>query len=369
MSNDNLYGISIKASGQSGDAPALDYLPARPKIRPKIGLVGAGGITSYHLNAYKRHGLEVVAIADVNLEAAEKRRQEYFPDAMVSDNPADVFRRDDVEIVDIATHPGPRVHLIQEAIAAGKHILSQKPFVSDLDIGERLVELAEAKGVLLAVNQNGRWAPQFRYLSQAIRAELIGDVSSIDFVQQWDHTWTTGTPFEEIHHLLLYDFGIHWFDFTNTFTPAGAKAERVYATVRRTSFQKAKPPFLATAVIDYPHIQARISYNAHVLYGQEDRVIISGEKGTLRSVGDGYNIHEVFIDTSDLKASPKLQGSWFENGFEGTMLELISAMEEKRVPENNARDNLDSLALCFAAIRSADTGEPQVPGMVRKLGI
>ena len=118
-----------------------------------------------------------------------------------------------------------------------------------------------------------------------------------------------------------------------------------------------------------PSIQARISYNAHVKYGQEDRVIVCGDQGTIRSVGEGYNKQEVFLDTEEYHASSKLQGEWFKEGFQGTMLELINAIAESRIPENNARDNLDSLALCFAALRSADTGEPQVPGEVRKLDI
>ena len=44
----------------------------------------------------------------------------------------------------------------QQAIRAGKHILSQKPFVTDLAVGKKLVAAAERRGVKLAVNQNGR---------------------------------------------------------------------------------------------------------------------------------------------------------------------------------------------------------------------
>ena len=66
-------------------------------------------------------------------------------------------------------------------------------------------------------------------------------------------------------------------------------------------------------------------------------------------------------------AKPKLKGSWFPGGFAGPMGELLCAIEENRVPQNNARDNLKSLALCFAAIQASTTGLPQVPGTVRKL--
>ena len=73
-----------------------------------------------------------------------------------------MLTRDDIEVVDIATHPHERVaHSSKAAIAAEKHVLSQKPFVIDLDDGEKLVDLADKNNVKLAVNQNGRWAPHF----------------------------------------------------------------------------------------------------------------------------------------------------------------------------------------------------------------
>ena len=59
--------------------------------------------------------------------------------------------------------------------------------------------------------------------------------------------------------------------------------------------------------------------------------------------------------------------TWFTNGFHGTMAELLCAIEEDRQPSNNAADNLDCLALCFAAVESAERGEPIRPGSVLAL--
>ena len=67
-----------------------------------------------------------------------------------------------IEVVDVATRPAERVAIIEQAVAAGCHVLSQKPFATDLATARRLVALAEDQGVKLAVNQNGRWAPHWR---------------------------------------------------------------------------------------------------------------------------------------------------------------------------------------------------------------
>ena len=60
-------------------------------------------------------------------------------------------------------------------------------------------------------------------------------------------------------------------------------------------------------------------------------------------------------------------GSWFPDGFHGTMGELLCAIEENRKPWNNAKDNLKSLQLCFAACVSADKGEAVDPSKITRL--
>ena len=102
---------------------------------------------------------------------------------------------------------------MRRAFAAGKHVLSQKPFVEDLATGRALVEEAERLGVKLAVNQNGRWAPHLAYMREAVAAGLIGEVIGAHVAIRWNHGWIAGTAFEAVDNLLLWDFGIHWFDF------------------------------------------------------------------------------------------------------------------------------------------------------------
>lgn len=359
------YGLSeIVQTGHSA-APALAYLPPKPRAyRPRIGLIGCGGISEYHLRAYQSLNLEVVALCDQQRERAEKRRSEFYPAATVHSDFREVVHRPDIDIVDVATHPSERIAIIEAALTARKHVLSQKPFVLDLDVGERLVALAAQNDVKFAVNQNGRWAPHLSYLAAACAQGVIGDVASVDFTLQWDHTWTTGTPFEQVRHLVLFDFGIHWFDATARFM-RGRQPLRVWASVAKASFQKMRPPILAHAVIDYPGAQVRLNFNGHVKYGQEDRTVICGSTGTLRSFGPSLSEQTVHVHTAAGDAEAKLEGTWFVNGFQGTMAELISAIEDDREPIHNARENLHSLALCFAALASADTGQPVVPGTVR----
>jgi len=219
--------------------------------------------------------------------------------------------------------------------------------------------------VKLAVNQNGRWAPHFSFIRHAIAAGLIGDVFAAHLAVHWNHNWIKGTHFENVKHIVLYDFAIHWFDILTTFIDRPAK--RVFASYTRSPSQEARPALLGQALVEYENAQATLTFDADVKFGQLDTTFVGGSKGTTTSSGPSLTEQSVALYTDLGHASPKLKGNWFPDGFHGTMGELLCAIEENREPSNSAENNLQSLALCFAAVASAQTGQPQIPGHIRKL--
>jgi len=348
------------------DAPILNYRPPVPQAyRPRIALIGAGGIASAHLDAYRKAGFDVAAICNRTLSKAEALRSEFFPDANVTDRYDELLEDPSLAVFDITPHPDVRFGMIEKALAAGKHVLSQKPFVTDLDAGAALVQQARDNNLRLAVNQNGRWSPHMAYMREAVRTGLIGDVISAHAHMHWDHSWIADTPFNDIHDLILYDFGVHWFDFISSLL--GNRMQTVFATQVRAKDQTGKPPLLSQALIGFEGGQASLVFDGSVKHGALDSTFIGGTKGSLNSVGKDLNAQSVTLTTEHGEARPELLGTWFNDGFAGTMGELLSAIEQDREPENSAATNLQSLALTFAAIQSAHTGIPVDIGAIRTL--
>ena len=364
---DDPYGNAIPDFGAEQPAPEFAYGPADPKNKDiGIGLIGCGGITRDHLRAYRSAGYDVLALCDVVEERAQNRRDDFFPRAAIYSDYKELLRRDDIAVVDIATHPEQRIPLVEAALNAGKHVLSQKPFVVDLDLGERLVELAQRKNVLLAVNQNGRWAPHLAYLREAVHSGWLGTLYSAHAHIHWDHSWIAGTEFEKVKHLILYDFGIHWFDFICTLA-RGNTAKRVFASTCRTGDQVVAPSMQAQALIEFDDWQASLAFDGYTRYGAWDSTYVAGSVGTAHSFGPDLKAQNVRLYNAQGYSSPKLRGAWFPDAFHGTMGELLRAIEENRQPSHSAANNLTSLALCFAAIASAETGQSVRPGTIRKL--
>jgi predicted dehydrogenase len=345
----------------------LPYRPQDPDAyRPGIGLVGCGGITRHHLQAYLDANYHVVALCDIDVQRAIDRQQQFFPKATVYSEVEQLLADERVEVVDITTHPPERPPLVEAALRARKHVLSQKPFVTDLDVGTRLANLADEMNVTLAVNQNGRWAPHFSYIRECVAAAWIGEVVSLHCAGHWDHSWVKGGPFEDVRHLILYDYAIHWFDLL-TAIMGDREPLRVYASVARSPTQQVRPPLLGQALVEYDGAQASLVFDACNNVGSWDTTFVLGTAGSVRSLGTNENDQQVIVSTEHGDWRPITEGRWFNDGFHGAMGELLRSLEEKRVPVHNARNNLRSLALCFAAIESADTHEPVVPGSVRKL--
>jgi predicted dehydrogenase len=340
----------------------LDYKPSFPEeYRPGIGVVGCGGIVrSSHLPSYARYGQRVVGVYDVRADATVGVREEYGVET-IFDDLDELLDHPDVEIVDIATHPGVRPALVREALAAGKHVLAQKPLAEDLDTARELVREAERAGLALAVNQNGRWAPAWRVATLLIEQGAIGDVVAVSHLYDHSFAFTLGTVFDGIEHLVLYDYSVHWFDITRCWledkTPTAVRA-REYRTPNQPPASRA--PWGAWAAVEYEDGSSAFirGVGCAATPRPNKPFWIHGSEGTIRGrvLGSGKvpGSERVELERAGATTRFQLDGTWNSQGFAGTMGELVTAIAEGREPSNSARHNLLSLELTLAACRSAE---------------
>lgn len=346
------------------DPTTFPYQPPDHKgYEPTIGLIGCGSISRSHLEAYRNAGYDVVALCDIERERAETRRDTYYPDADIYTDHGALLDRDDIDIADIALNVEPRKTVVPDALQAGKHVLSQKPFADDLEAAETQVQIAEEMGVKLAINQNARWAPHFAYMRSAIDHGAVGQINVADLDVYWDKN---AHPDRGRKYLLFYDFSVHWFDILNCFLP-DRRANRVWATTDRSSTQTGEADLLARATVEYDGAQASLVFGGDTKVGGSARTKIIGDQGVLTSQGPKQDDQSVHLTRDTGSYSPSLAGHWFPDGFHGTMAELCAAIDEDREPYHSGRNNLETLELTFAAIESARTGDPQVPGEVRRI--
>lgn len=110
-----------------------------------VGIIGCGNISSaYFTLAPLFKGITVVACADINMNAAELRAEEFGVKAQTVDellaNPA-------VDVVVNLTIPAVHYAVSKQILEAGKHVYSEKPLVLSLEEGESLRRIAKDKGL------------------------------------------------------------------------------------------------------------------------------------------------------------------------------------------------------------------------------
>ena len=117
--------------------------------KAKVGVIGCGRISSQYLdNLVQRFQfcLDVVACADVIREAAERRAEEYSIPCVYSVD--ELLADSEIEIVVNLTVPAAHFEVSLAALAADKHIYTEKPLAVTREEGQILIETAKAKGLL-----------------------------------------------------------------------------------------------------------------------------------------------------------------------------------------------------------------------------
>jgi predicted dehydrogenase len=147
----------------------------------------------------------------------------------------------------------------------------------------------------------------------------------------------------------------------------GNRAESVYATSTEATGQTAAAPLLAQALVKLEGGQASLVFDGATPFGPHDTTFIVGTKGSLSSEGPDLGQQTVTLTTAQGRATPKLEGTWFNDGFRGAMGALLVAVENNTEPENGAAENLQSLALAFAAIESRRTGREVKVGAATRI--
>ncbi len=325
-----------------------------------IGIVGCGGIVAYgHLPAYRAAGLRVVAVTDVDPERARTVARDFGVPHVAADA-AELVALDGVDIVDIAVPPWVQPEIVALAAAAGRHLLCQKPFALELDVARRMVETADAAGVLLAVNQQMRWDAAIAASRDLVARGAIGRASAAQIEVSVSTGWHLWPWLASAPRLEIMYHSIHYLDALRSML-----GDPMWVTSLHGRYPEQAPvqgETRTTTLLEYADgLQALVAvnhYNQHGtpygefrLYGTEGA--LEGTLGLLYDYPDGrpdtLSLHR---DGREVRAYA-FDTRWIPDAFLGPMGDLMDAIATGRQPVTAGRDNLGTIAVVMAAYRSA----------------
>jgi predicted dehydrogenase len=337
-----------------------DQFDLRPKVNAPsalgIGIVGAGWVVEEaHLPAYRGAGMRVVGITS-RTGGRARALAARFGISRVYQSLLELLDDPGIAIVDIAVPPDEQPAIALQAIAAGKHVLAQKPLALALPEAQQVVTSAARAGVRLAVNQNGRFDPSINAARFLARDGLLGQRIVMTQMMHVNMDWQAYLSEPKYSRLMMLHMSIHHLDELRWLfgTPRS-----ISAALRHVPGDERAGENLATYTVEYEDnflavcvddgadwssrtgIEYRIVGTDAVMFGQIGW--LPGWQSTLayeRRAQRGV-FHEL-----------RFSRSWFPDAFAATMAELMSAIEEQRAPSNSGDDNLDTMNLVFAAYES-----------------
>jgi predicted dehydrogenase len=149
-----------------------------------VGFIGTGMISNTYLeNLTKFPDIRVVILGDLNTElAAAQAAKHSVPQ---SGSAEDVLAHPDVELVVNLTIPAVHAEVASKALAAGKHVWSEKPISVDLASGRALLEQADTAGLLVGVAPDTVLGPGVQTARRAIARGDIGEPLSAQTIMQY----------------------------------------------------------------------------------------------------------------------------------------------------------------------------------------
>lgn len=211
----------------------------------KAGIIGTGFIGPAHVEAVRRLGfVDMIALCEASADlAAAKAAQLGIPKSY---GKIDEFLADpEIEAVHNCTPNHLHFEISKKIIAAGKHVISEKPLAMTTAESKQLVKLAAKAGVVNAIDFNYRYYPLVQEARDIVASGKLGDVfhANGSYTQDWlylptDWNWRLVPAFSGKSRAVA-DVGSHWCDCIQFIS--GLQIKRVMADLRTIHKERMKP--------------------------------------------------------------------------------------------------------------------------------
>src|SRR5215207_2623981 len=195
---------------------------------------------------------ELVACVDMD-PASRARAQEKLemPAERCFASLADALAAVECNAVLVTTFLPAHVLVALEALAAGKHVLLEKPFAPTLADARRVVDAAAAQSKILMISQNYRFYPAARTAAALVREGTLGAVGTInvDFRRYANSAQLEGHRHYALRQPLLLDMAIHHFDLMRMLL--GQEPQQVNCHAWNPPWSKFTEPAAAVATIQF----------------------------------------------------------------------------------------------------------------------
>jgi myo-inositol 2-dehydrogenase/D-chiro-inositol 1-dehydrogenase len=334
----------------------------------RFGLIGYGAWGSHHARA-------ITSVADARLVAICSRGEESrrravadYPSANVHADYRELLARNDLDAVAVVLPSHLHFEVARAVLESGRHLLLEKPMTLSVADATALVELANSRGVRLAIGHELRLSSLWGEVKRRIDAGEIGE-PRYALVELWRKPYRLGSDgwrydINRVGNWILEE-PIHFFDLARWYLGQLGGPVSVYAAANGKQPDHPELHDNFSAILKFPH--GGYATISQTLAGWEHHqtVKLTGTRGALLARWSGA-MDRTFEPTVSLQ---KLEGDQAVDvpiaKPSGEVYELVDqaaafvrAVREGTAVGCSGEDGRWSVAMCLAAAESLTTGLP-----------
>ncbi len=328
--------------------------------RVNVGIIGAGRIGRLHAEhlAYRIPDANIIAIADIRVEAAERCGADLQIPSAVQDH-REIMENPDIEAVIICSSTDTHAQMIEEAAAAGKHIFCEKPIDFDLARIDRALEAVDKAGVKLQIGFNRRFDPNFKRVREMVTAGKIGTPHILRITSRDPEP----PPIEyvKVSGGIFLDMTIHDFDMARYLI--GSEVSEIYAAGGvMVDPEIGKAGDIDTAVITLRFANGTIGTidnSRRAVYGYDQRVEVFGSEGMI-AVSNNSPDTAVYSNAEGVHSSLPLFFfiERYTDSYVAEMKAFMECIQQDKTPPVTGIDGRVPVVMGYAAKKSYEENRP-----------
>jgi predicted dehydrogenase len=332
----------------------------------RVGIIGTGAISHMHARAYRNIGYQVTACTDVSREAGHRFAAHW--DCEFESSTEDLCNREDVDYIDVCTFPDFRLYAVEVAARHGKHIQLQKPISTNLEAARKMIDTANAAGVILGVVSQHRFDDSTRFVKKAIGSGRLGEILQADaYVKWWRSEQYYARPIKGSWAVegggALINQAVHQVDVLRYLI--GDVAE-LFGYWQIGARHKIESEDVVCALLKYASGATGVIQASTAFWpGYSERIELHGTKGTAIFTGDKLTTWDVIDDSGEPAPveNEVMSGSSDPMAipitpFERQFLDFGTACQEHRDPLVSGEEGFKALEIVLGVYESCRRGKP-----------
>ena len=334
-----------------------------------IAIFGTGAVAPVHVQGYSQlENCQVRAICDLYPEKAKKFAQDNgIPDADIYTDYHELLKRDDIFAISICLPPAAHCEVACAALAAGKHVLCEKPMAPSLEECDRMIAAAKASGKTLSIVSNNRFNTSAMRVKAMLDSQAGGKLRFTMANSLWYRggnyydIWWRGTWEKEcggcttshaVHHMDLLQWMI-------------GMPKRVTAVIGNVAHFNSECEDYAIAILQYPDMVAEVTATI-CSHDESQELVFQTEKGRISLPWKPYASKALpnGFPEEDTDAEKELQQTFdslpeLKKESHAAQIEnFIAAAQGLEAPIVTAQHGRNTIELIMAIYKSSVTQRP-----------